>query len=300
MNIESQVVDSDLGRWALTSWEPPAGTPLARAVSFVWDFQGRVTAPRERVFPNGGVELLLQLDDRYRDIRPVDGETVLTPATCVTGVHTGSFVIEAPPRPCRVIGVRLRPPAAWAVLGHPLSELSNRTTDLGLLLGRDADELAERCHELGTGPERVRRVVAWLAARLSTDRAVRAIDPAVRHVTESISRTAGRDPIGPMREETGLSAARLADRFREQVGVTPKRYARIQRFQRTLRMLAEPDCRAGGCAEPSLAEVAVSAGYYDQPHMNREFRRMAGLTPGEYLRSRRFPESPHLAESASP
>ncbi|MFW6084495.1 MAG: helix-turn-helix domain-containing protein [Gemmatimonadota bacterium] len=63
--------------------------------------------------------------------------------------------------------------------------------------------------------------------------------------------------------------------------------------------MAEPDSRSGGRDEPSLAEVALSAGYYDQPHMNREFRRMAGLTPGEYLRSRRFPESPHLAESVS-
>lgn len=287
-NISSHVVDSDLGRWTLAEWRPPVGTALAGGVSGVWDFEGRVRTPRERVFPDGAVELLIQLDDRYRDAG--EAGTVLTPPSCVTGVHTGAFVIEAPPRPCRVIGVRLAPPAAWALLGHPLSNLADQTTDLELLLGRDATELAERCHDLRAGPDRVRRVIDWLVDRLSTDRAERAADPAVRQVVDSIARTAGRAPIGPMRRITGLSSARLADRFRTQVGVTPKRYARILRFQRALGMLRGP--------EPRLADVALSAGYYDQSHMNAEFRRMAGLTPGEYVGSQRFPASSNVAETS--
>lgn len=284
--VASHVVDTELGRWRLAAWEPPVGSPLGRAVDSVWDFEGIVTAPRERVFPNGGVELLLQLDDRYRDIG--QGGAGLTPATCVTGVHTGSFVIEAPPRPCRVIGIRLHPPAAWALLGHPMSELSDSTTDLELLVGRRVTELAERCHGMANGVQRVRCVVAWLAERLFDERAARAVDPVVRHVSESIVRTGGRASIGSLRRETGVAAAPLADRFRREVGVTPKRYARIHRFRRALALLAAP--------APRLAEVALSAGYYDQSHMNADFRRMAGLTPGEYVQSRRFPASPHLAE----
>jgi AraC-like DNA-binding protein len=285
-NVTSRVVESELGRWTLAGWQPAAGSALAWAVSGVWDFEGRVTAPRERVFPNGSVELLIQLDDRYRDVS--DRGSVVTPTTCVTGVHTKAFVIEAPPRPCRVIGIRLHPPAAWALFGHPMSELADLTTDLELVLGRQVTELAERCDAMETGAERVRCVVAWLDEHLLDERAERAVDPAVRHVAESIARTAGRAPIEPMRRETGLAAGQLAEQFRQQVGVTPKRYARIHRFRRTLNLLGGPD--------PRLAEVALSAGYYDQPHMNADFRRMAGLTPGEYVRSRRFPASPHLAE----
>ncbi|MFW6088332.1 MAG: helix-turn-helix domain-containing protein [Gemmatimonadota bacterium] len=286
-NIRSRIVDSDLGCWSLAEWSPPAGTPLARDVVGIWDFEGRITTPRERVFPNGGVEIILQLDDPYRDVGAGDP----APATCVTGVHTGAFVIEAPPRPCRVIGIRLHPPAAWALLGHPMSELADRTTDLELVLGRDVAELAERCHGLRSGSERVRRVVGWLGGRLAEGRTP-AVDPAVLHVTHAIARTAGRTSIEPLRQATGLSSAGLADRFRRQVGVTPKRYARIHRFRWALGLLGEP--------EPDLATVARSAGYYDQPHMNADFRRMAGLTPGAYVRSRRFPSSPHLAETGSP
>lgn len=284
--VASHVVDTELGRWRLAAWEPPAGSPLGRAVGGVWDFEGIVTAPRERVFPNGGVELLLQLDARYRDIGQAGA--ILTPTTCVAGVHTGSFVIKAPSRPCRVIGIRLHPPAAWALLGHPMSELAESTTDLELLLGRRVTELAERCHGMANGVQRVHLVVAWLAERLLDDRVARTVDPAVLHVTESIARTGGRASIGSLRSETGVAAAPLAERFRRQVGVTPKRYARIHRFRRALTLLGAPS--------PRLAEVALSAGYYDQPHMNADFRRMAGLTPGEYVRSVRFPASPHLAE----
>lgn len=284
--VTSHAVDTELGSWRLAAWDPPAGSPLDHAVVGVWDFEGIVTAPRERVFPNGGVELLLQLDDRYRDVGRAGA--ALTPTTCVAGVHTGSFVIEAPPRRCRVIGIRLHPPAAWALLRHPMSELADSTTDLELLLGRQVAELAERCHDMPGGVQRVRCVVAWLAERLLDDRAARAVDPVIRHVAESIARTGGRASIGTLRHETGVAAAPLAERFRREVGVTPKRYARIHRFRRALALLGEPS--------PRLADVALSAGYYDQPHMNADFRRMAGLTPGEYVRSRRFPASPHLAE----
>ena len=287
-SVATHTVESDLGRWTLTEWHPPAASPLARAIASVWDFEGMVALPRERVFPNGCVELLIQLDGSYRDVN--EAGSVATPTICVTGVQTRAFVIEAPSRRCRVIGVRLRPPAAWALLGHPMTELADLTTDLERLLGRPVAELAERCHAMTTGAERVRRVVGWLAARLLDERAERIVDPSVRHVSRAIARNAGRVAIGPLRLETGLAPARLAELFRHQVGVTPKRYARIHRFRRALALLDRPD--------PRLSEIALSTGYYDQPHMNSEFRRMAGLTPTEFVKGRRFPSSTSLAEPA--
>lgn len=289
LNVLEHSIDSEFGRWTLARWEPEPGSPLRGLVRGVWDFEGMVNPRHERVFPNGGVELLLQLDDRYRDI--LETGAVENPRTCVTGVHSHAFVIEAPPRPCRVIGIGLEPPAAWALLDQPLSELADATVDLEEVLGRPVAELAERCHGMDSGSGRVRCVAGWLAVRLLLDgRAERAIDPSIRHVAESIAGTGGRVTIGRLREHTGLPHARLTEGFRRQVGVTPKRYARIHRFQRAVALLNEPD--------PRLAEIALSAGYYDQPHMNAEFRRLAGMTPGTYLHSRRFPESTHLAEPA--
>jgi AraC-like DNA-binding protein len=186
-----------------------------------------------------------------------------------------------------VLGVRLRPAGAWALLAHPLCHLAELTADLGDLLGSAGDELAEPCHDAGEGIDRVRRAVAWLGEQLRRPDARRA-DPAVHWVASRIADTGGRRPIAALRAETGLSDARLISLFRQQVGVTPKRLARIHRFDRALTMIT----LQGG----TLADVAHRAGYFDQPHMNGEFREMAGLTPREFLAATRYPNSLSLPE----
>lgn len=288
MSIVSQHLDSELGRWTHTEWRPDEDHPLGWAVERVWDFDGMASAPRERVFPNGTIELIVQLDDRYLDV--VEAGTTITPAICVTGMYSQVLVVEAPRRRCRVIGVRFHPSGAWAVLGHPLAELADLTANLEDLIGRAAVELAEQCHDAGSGTERVRRVAAWLERRLLCATATRRVNTAASWVAACIARSGGNAVIGTLQGKAGLTGARLSSVFRQQVGVTPKRYARIVRFDRALAMLNRPGA--------SLTRVALDAGYYDQPHMNAEFREMAGLTPRQFLTARRFPNSLSLPDPA--
>ena len=287
MDISSQRLDSDLGCWKHTEWRPAPGHPLAWAVDRVWDFDGTLSNPRERVFPNGMVELIVQLDDLHVDV--LQTGAVLTPATCVTGIHSRALVVESPRSRCRVIAARLRPRGAWAVLGHPLGELANRTSDLEDLLGSAARELADRCHGAGSGTERVQRLVAWLQRRLLRSPPETA-DSAAGWVADRIVGTHGRVVIGALREKAGLSDARLSTLFQEQVGITPKRYARIHRLSLALDLLRRSNL--------DLARIALDAGYYDQPHMNGEFREMAGLTPAQFRAGSHYPDSPSLAEPA--
>jgi AraC-like DNA-binding protein len=286
VSILSQRLDSDLGCWTHTEWRPGPQHPLAWAVDRVWDFDGTLSNPRERVFPNGMLELIVQLDDLHLDV--LETGAALTPATCVVGIHSRAFVVESPRSRCRVIGVRLLPPGAWAALAHPLWELADLTIDLDDVLGAAAKELAERCQDACSGTERVRRVVPWLDRRLLRSPVREAAEPAVRWVADRIVRSRGRTAIGPLREKAGLSEARLSALFREQVGTTPKRYARIHRFSLALGMLQR--------STVDLPRVALDAGYYDQPHMNAEFRHMAGLTPRQFRAARHYPDSPSLAE----
>jgi AraC-like DNA-binding protein len=285
MSIFEYASDSELGRWRYAEWRPDAGHALAWAVEKIWDFDGQTQKRRERVFPNGSVELILQLDGRHHDV--LDHGLVLTPAACVSGVATRALVVQAPSGPGRVLGLRLYPPGAWALLHHPLGQLCNVTADLADLLGRAAPELADRCDSAATARNRLTLAVAWLTKMLAASR-VR-VDPAVRWIAAAIARANGATPIARLRGQVGLSEARLVATFREQVGVTPKHYARIHRFQGALALLAE--------GRHGLAAVAAAAGYYDQPHMNLEFREMAGLTPGEYLARPRYPNSASLPES---
>jgi methylphosphotriester-DNA--protein-cysteine methyltransferase len=133
----------------------------------------------------------------------------------------------------------------------------------------------------------VRLAIAWLSSRLRRPDA-RTAHPAVELAVRRIAVSAGTRRIAALRAETGLGDGRLIALFRQQVGVTPKRLARIHRLDRALGLLA----RGGG----ALAGVAAEAGYHDQPHMNAEFRELAGLTPREFLTARRYPNSLSLPE----
>jgi len=285
MGITARYYDTELGRWTHTEWRPSTGDAIAWAVERVWDFEGMATHPQERVFPSGHIELIVQLDDRYLDVLP-DGVRP-TPVTCVTGIQSRPMVVRAPRRPVRVLAVRLHPCGAWAMLGHPLHELADRTADLDDLLGRAAAELADRCGCAASGIERVRLTVAWLRRRFLGGAAFPA-DPAALWVARRITDSAGRESIAALRDETGLSDGRLLALFRQQVGVTPKRLARIHRFHHAIGLLT-------GSGAP-LARTATEAGYYDQSHMNAEFRELAGLTPRELLAGARYPNSASLAE----
>ena len=288
-------VDSALGRWTHTAWRPP---PLADVVEGIWHFEGRVAVRRERTFPGGHVELILHLGPRYRAVRD-DGSTAEPyPLACLSGVGTAPLVVEAPDAPSCVLGLRLRPVGAYALLGCPLPALGDVTVDLAALVGREAEVLAERCHALPTASARLALVARWVAARLARRASERGATPhpAVVHAAAALERAHGVASVTRLREATGLGRTRFADAFRTQVGLGPKRYARVLRFRRALTTL-----HAGtspGAARVPLSALALAAGYYDQAHLDADFREFAGMTPSAYARARRFHEAPSVAEPA--
>ena len=262
-------LDSELGSWTASEWRP---RHLAAAVERFWHSEGTTPLPRERLLPNGLLELAVTLAEPHRLVE--DTGSAVIPTASVSGLLTGPRLLEHPARH-RVLGIRLRPAGAYALLGVPMRELSGALVDLRDLVGRSARELAERCQDTPSVAERFRLGAAWIAARLAHAR------PAAAEIAWSaaqIEGSAGRVAIGELRARTGWSKTRLIGTFREQIGVAPKMYARIVRFRRACTLLDD--------GEGALADVALAAGYYDQPHMNGEFRALSGLTPRQFLASR--------------
>jgi transcriptional regulator GlxA family with amidase domain len=186
-------------------------------------------------------------------------------------------MIEAPPGLVYVLGVRFYPAGAYAVLGRPLHDVSERVVNLEDVIGDAASELAERCGDTRDPGLRLECATRWISERLVRSPG---IDPRVAWVAAQIEASHGNASIAGLRHRAGLSKERLVALFREQIGLAPKRYARVVRFRRALSLL-----HGGGY---SLAEVATTVGYHDQPHMNRDFRELGALAPGEFLGMMRY------------
>lgn len=283
MIITNRTVTSPLGRWTHSEWRPPE---LHGVVDHMWQFEGRMTMPRERTFPGGYLELILHLGPRFHDVDASGARADAFPVACVTGMLTGPQLIESPAGECRVLGVRLHPLGAYALLGRPLHESTDLTLDVADLADRAASELAERCHDARTVEARFRIVAAWIAGRL--ERAPEAHGTMAWTVAQ-LRASHGGASIAALRDHIGMGGARFVKVFSEQVGLTPKRYARVLRFRHALLLL-----QRGG----RLSDVALGAGYYDQPHMNADFREFAGMTPAEFVRAVRYPNSPSIPEAA--
>ncbi|QCH25222.1 HTH-type transcriptional activator RhaR [Mycobacteroides salmoniphilum] len=170
------------------------------------------------------------------------------------------------------VEVRLAPLGLYRMSGVAMDEVSNRVVSLEDLFGQCGRHLPER---LAAEPDWARRfdLLDSMFMRAAADGPEP--DAEVEFAWHWLNRTGGTVIIGEILAEIGWSRARLAKRFRSQVGLTPKAAARVLRFRRAMTLSAAPGHR-------SLSSIALACGYFDQAHFNRDFRMLAGCSPREW------------------
>jgi AraC-like DNA-binding protein len=254
----------------------PACAPLDAFVECLWASErGALAHARERVLPGGRDSLVIALHDaalrRYADEHDREGQTL--GHALWQGVHDRP-VLRDTSAPACVVGVSFRPGGAAALAGVPMHELADRTIELGALWGFvPVASLRERLLHTPQPAARLDLLEAWLLRRLAHMQL--ATDPVVAQALQFFTAQPASASVDGARRATGCSPQRFIERFRAGVGLTPKRYARVLRFHALLQPLADRQ-------RPALAELALDAGYADQAHLAREFRRLGGLTAGEY------------------
>ncbi|MCA2219166.1 helix-turn-helix transcriptional regulator [Jidongwangia harbinensis] len=212
---------------------------------------GDGAAVRHRVLPFALTTLVIDVGGRARIVTgPRDTPAVHTRTAWATGVTVG-----------------LTPAGASALLGVPMAELAGATVPLADVLGGRDREIAERLH---AAPDPAARFA--VLDEMLTPRPVpaRPADPVVGVAWAMLHRSAGRLRVGALADRLGVSRRYLELGFRRQIGLPPGAVGRIARFQRAVALL-------GRGAGP--ARTAAECGYADQPHLHRDVRRMAGLTP---------------------
>ncbi len=249
-------------------------TQLSRWVRCYWILEG--VSPRrteERVFPDGCMELVVHVGEPFASQLP-DGTWELQARVMLHG-QLEQFALLRPPHHAYTIGIRFRPAGPAGITHVPLRELLGRSVALGALQMRSGDELLERLSGATTDAALVRTLDGFLLAHFDPTRAA---DPLVEHCVQAIENAHVQARIGDLAAKVGLSPRQLQRRFGEHVGLTPKTFATITRFQRVFRLVDQE-------RRPDLTQAAIAAGYFDQAHFIRNFRMLAGVSPSRFFRN---------------
>ncbi|WTW92722.1 helix-turn-helix domain-containing protein [Streptomycetaceae bacterium NBC_01309] len=263
----------------LGSWEMARRGPHPALAGLIGEYCGYIedsTVPvRRRQVAERRVVLIISFGDPIRlHTQPgVDapGETV----SFVAGLHNGPTVTEHFGIQAGV-QIDLTPLGAYTLLGLPMAELADRIVPFAELADGAAgfgQELPERLACAATWDERFALLDAVWTRRLVEGPVPR---PEVVRSWELLEASRGRMGVAELADETGWSRRHLTAHFRREVGLPPKAAARLLRFRHAVGLLGRP-------APPGLATLAEVCGYYDQAHLNRDFRDLAGCTPTSYL-----------------
>ncbi|WP_040837866.1 AraC family transcriptional regulator [Nocardia brevicatena] len=172
------------------------------------------------------------------------------------------------------VGIELTPLGSRALFGMPASELWNTSVEFAEVAGPIGRQLWEELHEHSSWPERFAACDRVLTQLLVPERTVA---PELAWAWRAVVDSDGAVAVGPLAERIGWSRQHLTRRFSVEFGLSPKLAARIARFERAKRMLSHTPSFV------SVAQVAAACGYYDQPHLNRDFAQLAGCSPTTWL-----------------
>lgn len=275
------------GLWRVTRPWHPGLRPFLRSYVGYWE---AVTSPYEaRLVPTGHATLVISLAEPFSQVRRLGlpgGDSG----------RIGSLVVGLEDRPAicvhpggqEAIRVEFTPLGAYRLFGMPMSELTNLAVEVRDVLGPDAGWLVERLADTRDWAARFDLLDAALLARLGHGPEP---SPEVGHAWRLLSGSAGVIPIARIAAEVGWSQGYLIRRFTQQIGLTPKASARVLRFRHAVALL--------GRGATSLTEISTACGFYDQAHLNREFRAIAGTTPGQMMAARRVEGALALSASAN-
>jgi AraC-like DNA-binding protein len=224
-------------------------------------------APAPLLIVNLGAPFLIRAGSDVAAVEYADGCAVTTPSRAWEFGY---------PTPTRSVGVHFMPWGLAPLLPMPAAELCDRPATVQQIWGRPAAaELRRRLASADTPHEMLMVLEEELVRRL---RVIDGLD-IVRRLSSAIADTKGAVPISELGVAARASSTYLAKRFKEVIGVTPKRLARSYRFTTTVLAIDV-------AAPIDWGDVAAAAGYFDQAHFVHEFREFTGLTPTRYVEVR--------------
>jgi AraC-like DNA-binding protein len=277
--------------------------PPARLRPFISGYAGYrqegVAPARHRGLPSPELTFIVTLDDPLAiDAHPDPGQPAGSYDTLLGGLHTSPALVSHQGR-WSGVQLGLTPLGARTLLGLPAGELANWDAEATDVVGGFAAQLRELVVQQPTWAGRfavIDELLERRAAEADADRAT-ALRPEVGYAWRRLRETRGGVRVAELAAETGLSARRLGSLFRAEMGLAPKEAGRVFRFTHARRRIGQA-ARGGGLSTAGVggpggsggrgttatfARLAAECGFYDQAHLAREFRAMAGCPPSVWL-----------------
>ncbi len=255
-------------------YNPPP--PLDRFVEVIWVMEAPA-APyaKERLLPDGSVELVFDLGSGRFPIFTNDALTrrELFRDSVVCGPHSQPFGIDTSTG-TNVAGVHFKPGGAYPFLKLPFGELHNQHASLESFWGRAAaSRVREQLLEAPTPKAKAQILERQL---LTIARGQPERHPAVAFALNEFHAAPEATKISAVTDQIGISPRHFIDIFRKEVGLTPKLFYRVRRFQQALRQISSG-------VRIHWPNLALESGYFDQAHFIHDFRAFSNINPSDYL-----------------
>lgn len=250
--------------------EVPPSPELAEQIECFWLLTGTGASGEseaQRVLPDGCPELIFNFGDPFQRLLE-NGRTEKQGRALVAGQLERAIRIR-PTGAVRLLGLRFRPGGAHRFLGFPQNELTGRIQELEAVAGMWARPLISEVLDARTRGE-AKAALERVLVRRRRERTE--AEQGVEKAVDAILASGGMVLPGRLAEAMGISGRQLARRFERVVGLGPKRFCRIIRFQQVFRRVERGE-------RVSWAAVAAECGYYDQAHLIKDFKEFSGETP---------------------
>jgi AraC-like DNA-binding protein len=237
--------------------------PLSQFVGVFWYWEGYdLQEGKERCLPSGTTELVVSL----QDLKPS--------GAVICGARSDSFILDRTEEDC-LFGIHFNPGGAFPFLGVPACELEGLGITLDDLWPGEGERIRNQLFEATLIEAKFQVMENWLLSKL---RLPLVRHPAVQYALSALSKQ-NETKLSEMSNEVGLSQRRFIQVFKNQVGLAPKLFSRVMRFQEIINSVGHEN-------EINWADVALANGYFDQAHFNHDFKEFSGLTPTDYMSRR--------------
>jgi AraC-like DNA-binding protein len=249
--------------------------PLSQFVDWFWFYEGYEPEHRkERLLPNGAMELVIDLYEKPKRLFDRRDQTLFRSyrRSWISGTHSEFIVIEAAPH-SSMMGIHFKPGGAFPFFSFPLTELKDSVIELEAIWGGASIDLRDQLIEEPNPAGKFRILEAFLLGLVRKPLVpARAASFALQRFCTELNAM----PIRAVADQLGMSQKHFIEEFSKVVGVTPKLFCRIRRFQRVIQLIEQQK-------RIEWADISCSCGYYDQPHFIRDFYAFSGLNPSVYL-----------------